>query len=211
MAAVTSTVLAVGGLGLSAAQAVKANKDKAQADAAVAKATAAIKATTQQNAFQSLQAPDVKSLMEQANLQSQAQSVQALQEMGPEGAAQIANVEQAARMSNLQAAQTQGQVNYQRDLAEAGAQQRINEQQYLTDIRVEQMKRQDAQAEAAQAEARRNAAIQGMFGAAGDIVTGLGEAIPLYGKGDFAQRLRDTYNSDFAQKLRDAQNNTNSE
>jgi hypothetical protein len=195
MAAITSTVLAVGGLGLSAAQAVKANKDKQSAVAAAAKAAAAVKAVDQQNAFKSLQAPDVKSMMEQRNLQSQALTVGALQEMGTEGAAQIANVYGETRESNLEATETQSKLNYQRDLAEAGAQQRINEQQAATERNLELMRLEGAQGAVAQAEANRNAAIQGMFGATSGIVEGLGKAVSLYGKSDFAERVRNAYDN----------------
>ena len=109
MAAVTSTIVAIGGLALSAGQMVKANKDGQIADEAAKLAAASIKNTTQENAFEALQAPDVKSLAEQANLQAQANTVNALQDMGPEGAAQVVNAGQAARQGNLQAAQAQAE------------------------------------------------------------------------------------------------------
>ena len=104
MAAVTSTLIAAGSLGLTASQMVKANKDKQDAEQAASLAAASIQSAKQQNAFKALQAPDIASLAQQANLQSQAQSVQALRDMGPEGAAMIANVNQGTRMANLQAA-----------------------------------------------------------------------------------------------------------
>lgn len=180
MAAVTSTIMAVGGLALSAGQMVKANKDKQAAQSAAALAASTIKNTTQQNSFKALQAPDVSSLSEQSNLQSQAQTVQALQDMGPAGAAQIANVGQGTRMANLEAAQAQGQVNFQRDAMQAQAQQEINRDQYLTETNLEMARLEGAQNMEQQADINRNAAITGMFGAAGGIATGLGDAIPLY-------------------------------
>ena len=179
MAAVTSTLMAVGGLGLSASQMVQANKDRQAASTAAKQAASTIKGTRQANAFQALQAPDVASLAQQANLQSQAQSVQALQEMGPEGAAMIANVGQGARAANLQAAQNQAGINYQRDTAQAQAQQGINRDQYLTETNLAMSQLQGAQQADVNAQAQKNAAITGIFGSLGQISTGLGEAAPL--------------------------------
>ncbi len=192
MAAVTSTLLAAGSLGLSASQMVKANKDEQKAQAASKLAASTIRNTRQQNAFQALQAPDVASLAQQANLQSQAQTVQALQDMGPEGAAMIASVGQGARASNLQAAQSQAGVNYQRDVAQAQAQQGINREQYAANINLEMSQLQGAGQAQMNAQASRNAAISGMFGAAGQIATGIGEAAPLYRERRGAQAPRGT-------------------
>ncbi len=182
MAAVTSTIMAAGGLALSAKQMVDANKNKQSADQAAKIAAATIKGTKQANAFQALQAPDVASLAEQTAKQTQAQSVQALQEMGPEGAAQIANIDQNARAAGLQAAQAQGQVNFQRDAMQAQAQQGINEQQYATETALATSQLEGAQAESRGATAAKNQAIAGMFGAAGQAITGIGQAAPLYRK-----------------------------
>lgn len=180
MPAITSTIVAVGGLALSAGQMVKANKDKQQADSAAKLAAATIKNTTQENAFEALQAPDVKSLAEQSNLQAQANTVNALQDMGPEGAAQIVKTDEAAREANLQAAEDQAKIIYQRDLSEASAQQGINSQQYQTEMAMEQSRLEGAQAASAQAEMNKNAAIAGMFGSAGQAVTAGGNAISDY-------------------------------
>ena len=180
MPAITSTIVAVGGLALSAGQMVKANKDGQRADEAAKLAAASIKNTTQENAFEALQAPDVKSLAEQANLQAQANTVNALQDMGPEGAAQVVNAGQAARQGNLQAAQAQAETNFKRDTYEANAQQGINSQQYKTEMDMEKSRLEGAQSASAAAEANKNAAIAGMFGAAGQAVTAGGDAIKDY-------------------------------
>ena len=180
MPAITSTIVAVGGLALSAGQMVKANKDKEKADSAAKLAAASIKNVTQENAFEALQAPDVKSLAEQANLQAQANTVNALQDMGPEGAAQIVNAGQAARQGNLQAAQAQAEANFKRDTYEANAQQGINSQQYKTEMDMEKSRLEGAQSASAAAEANKNAAIAGMFGSAGKAVTAGGNALSDY-------------------------------
>jgi len=180
MAAITSTIMAAGGLALSAAQMVKANKDQKAAQSAANLAAATIKSTKQQNAFKAMQAPDVASLAQQSNLQSQAQSVQALQEMGPEGAAMIAGIDMNARQGNLEAASQQGQVNFQRDQMQAQAQQNVNRDKYLTDTNMEMQRLQGAQQEDVNAQANKNAAITGMFTGLGGIASGLGEAMPLY-------------------------------
>lgn len=180
MPAVTSTIVAVGGLALSAGQMLKANKDKKNADEAAKRAADSIKNATQENAFEALQAPDVKSLAEQANLQAQANTVNALQDMGPEGAAQIPITEQAARQANLQAAQAQAETNFKRDSYEANAQQGINSQQYKTEMDMEKSRLEGAQSASAAAEANKNAAIAGMFGSAGQAVTAGGDALSDY-------------------------------
>jgi len=180
MAAVTSTILALGGLGLSAAQAVKANKDKQAASSAANLAAATIKNTTQQNAFKALQAPDIKSLAEQQSIQTQATQTQALQEMGGAGAAMITGAGTAARETGLQAAQAQGQVNFQRDAMEAQAGQAINAQQYKTETELEMARLQGAQNASLDADTAKNAAITGMFGSAGQAVDAVGNAISDY-------------------------------
>jgi len=180
MAAVTSTILAAGGLGLSAAQMVNANKKNQQAQDAKKLAATTLKGTKQANAFKSLQSPDISSYSRQANLQSQAQSVQALQEMGPEGAAMIANIDQGARASNLQTAERQAGMDYQRDAAQAQAQQGINRDQYITDTNLSMTQLEGAQQEEINAQMQKQAAISGIFGSLGQMATGLGDAVPLY-------------------------------
>lgn len=183
MPAVTSTIVAVGGLALSAGQMVKANKDKEKADSAAKLAAASIKNATQENAFEALQAPDVKSLAEQANLREQANTLSALRDMGTEGAAQVVKVGEAARQGNLQAAQAQAETNFKRDTYEANAQQGINSQQYKTEMDMEKSRLEGAQSASAAAEANKNAAIAGMFGAAGQAVTAGGNALSVYNGG----------------------------
>ena len=180
MPAITSTIVAVGGLALSAGQMVKATKDKEKADSAAKLAAASIKNATQENAFEALQAPDVKSYAEQSNLQVQANTVDALKDMGTEGAAQVVKVEETARQGNLQAAELQAETNFKRDTYEANAQQGINSQQYKTEMDMEKSRLEGAQSASAAAEANKNAAIAGMFGAAGQAVTAGGDAIKDY-------------------------------
>jgi len=192
MAAATSAIIALGGLGLSAGQMVKANKDKQKAAAAATAAAGAIANNKQKNPFESLQAPDVASLAQQANLQTQAQSVRAVQGMGAEGAGAIGQIGLSARSSNLQASEAQAKINYQRDAAQAQAQQEIDAQQYTTETGLELSRLQGAQQEMISADAKRSAAISGMFGAAGQAVTGIGDAAPLYRKQKQAKAPRGT-------------------
>ena len=193
MPAITSTIVAVGGLALSAGQMVKANKDGQRADEAAKLAAASIKNTTQENAFEALQAPDVKSYAEQSNLQVQANTVDALKDMGTEGAAQVVKVEETARQGNLQAAELQAETNFKRDTYEANAQQGINSQQYKTEMDMEKSRLEGAQSASAAAEANKNAAIAGMFGAAGNAVTAGGNALSDYKLDPRCELLKKNY------------------
>lgn len=65
--------------------------------------------------YGSLQAPNIAQAAYDQTARAAAQATQSLQGMGPEGAAQIANLNQSVNQSNLDAANAQAQANYERD------------------------------------------------------------------------------------------------
>jgi hypothetical protein len=65
--------------------------------------------------YGSLQAPNIAQAAYDQTARAAAQATQSLQSMGPEGAAQIANLNQSVNQANLDAANAQAQANYERD------------------------------------------------------------------------------------------------
>jgi hypothetical protein len=104
---------------VSAAQAVsnfqKAKKAEKQAITLGNQANAA-KIADQYAAFQ---APDIASAQYNETMRQATQATQALQGMGPEGAGQIANLNQSVLQQNAQTAAEQAKLNFQRDQAVA--------------------------------------------------------------------------------------------
>lgn len=125
MAGVTSTVVALAGAGLSAAQAVGAKKKAQEARRAAKTAMDQASSIKEVNKMAALQSPDVSSLAFQQNAAGTQQAVAGLQEMGPEGAASVASVAEANRRANLEAAQVQAQQDAARDQIVLGTEQDI--------------------------------------------------------------------------------------
>jgi hypothetical protein len=113
------TIMAVASGLVSAAQAVsnfqKAKKAEKQAITLGNQANAA-KIADQYAAFQ---APDIASAQYNETMRQATQATQALQGMGPEGAGQIANLNQSVLQQNAQTAAEQAKLNFQRDQAVA--------------------------------------------------------------------------------------------
>lgn len=161
-----SAGVSLAGLGMSAVQAIKANRDmkKAQADANAA--LTQYGNITRPNAFAALQAPDVSSLAYDRNQRMMAQGTEALQGMGPEGAAGVANLLQAGQESNLQAAQDQAQAMYNRDIVKGNVQEAINKDFQDAQRSVAEAKYSTAIGQGNDAVDAKTAAIEGMFGSA---------------------------------------------
>lgn len=184
MAAVTSTLVALGGVGLSAAQAIKANKDMKQAASAVDLAKNQLKQIKETNPFKAVQTPMLGfELAQQQQAQREAQMVGALQGTGAEGViGGIGQLAQAGNEQDMQLAAQANQTQFQRDMAQAEAQQGIEARKAerdwntgIAEVQMENMKR-------AQAEANRNAAIEGAFSSLGTAALGIDKMIDLYGK-----------------------------
>ena len=182
MAAYTGAIMALGGLGISAAQAMSQNKAMKKADAASQKASNYIKGITEQNAFKQVQVPTLGTqLAQQSQAQTEAQTINMLQGAGAEGviggAGQLVN---ANNQAGLQMAAQLDQMQYERDAMQAQAQQGINARKQEREFEVGMGEKQDAEMRRAQAEANRNAAIEGAVGFAGSALTSASKLVPLY-------------------------------
>ena len=183
MAAVTGTIVALGGLGLSAAQAIKANKDMKTASQAAAKAAGELKNIKEFNAFKQVQVPTLGfELAQQSQAQATTQAMQSLQGAGAEGViGGVGNVLQAGNEQALNLAAQAGQAQYQRYMAQAEAEQGIQARQQERNLMIGLNEMQSAQNERQAAEERKNAAIEGMFSSAGTALTSGSKAVGLYG------------------------------
>ena len=184
MAAVTSTLVALGGIGVSAAQAIKSQSQMKQATQASALAKQQLKQIKETNPFKAVQTPMLGfELAQQQQSQREAQMVGALEGAGAEGIiGGIGQVAQAGNEQDLQLAAQANQTQFQRDMAQAEAESGIEarkaERDWMTgigDIQEQNMRR-------AEAAANRNAAIAGALGFAGDMAGNLDDMIGLYGK-----------------------------
>jgi hypothetical protein len=173
MAAVTSTIVALGGVGLSAAQAIKAGKEKKAAGDAAVKAEAAMRAVKEQNVMKQVQVPTLGSeLAQQSQAQRDVSAISALQGAGAAGViGGIGKVAQSGAAADLQLAAQAGQQQYQRDMAVAQAGQGIEGRRAQREFGIESNALAGAQQASAAAQAQQNQAIQGAFsgllGAAG--------------------------------------------
>jgi hypothetical protein len=182
MAAVTGTIVALGGLGLSAAQAIKANKDMKTASQAAEKAAGELKNIKEFNAFKQVQVPTLGfDLAQQSQAQATTQAVQALQGAGAAGViGGVGNVLQATNEQALNLAAQAGQAQFQRDMSQAEAEQGIQARKQEREFMIGSNALQSAQQQRVAAEENRNAAIEGMFSSAGTALTSGARAVNLY-------------------------------
>jgi hypothetical protein len=184
MAAVTSTLVALGGIGVSAAQAIKSQSQMKQATQASALAKQQLKQVKETNPFKALQVPTLGlEMAQQQQSQREAQMVGALQGTGAEGV--LGGIGQLAAAGNEQdmalAAQAD-KAQYDRDMAQAEAQLGIGARQAEREFKVGLGEVQEENAKLAQAKQDRNAAITGAVGFAGSAAESLDDIIGLYGK-----------------------------
>ena len=182
MAAVTSTIVALGGLGLSAAQAIKANKEMKLAGKASEKASAELKGIKEQNAFKNVQVPTLGfDLAQQAGAQRDAQALSAIQGAG--AAAVIGGVGQLAQaglQQDLALSASAQEAQYNRDLQQANAGQGIEARRGEREFNIGMGAKQDAEIQRSEAAARKTAAIEGMVSSAGSALTSVGGMVDLY-------------------------------
>jgi hypothetical protein len=184
MAAVTGTIVALGGLGVSAAQAIGQNKAMKKAQAASDLASKELKAINEQNAFKQMQVPTLGTqLAKESQAQRQAQTMNMLQGAGAEGViGGVGQLELAGEQGDLQNAARLDELKFERDAMQSQAQQGINSRKQQRDFEIGFGEKQDAEMRRAQAEANRNAAIEGAVGFAGSALTSASKLVPLYGK-----------------------------
>lgn len=182
MAAVTGTIVALGGLGVSAAQAIGQNKAMKKAEAASLKASQDLKSISEQNAFKQLQVPTLGTqLAQQSQAQRESQAMNMLQGAGAEGViGGIGQLAVSGEQGDLQNAARLDELKFERDAMQAQAQQGINQRKQQRDFEIFFGEKADAEYRRAQAEANRNAAIEGAFGFAGKALTSASGLVDLY-------------------------------
>ena len=182
MAAVTGTLVALGGLGVSAAQAIGQNKAMKKAQAASDLASKELKAINEQNAFKQLQVPTLGTqLAQQSQAQRESQAINMLQGSGAEGViGGVGQLALAGEKGDLDIAANLEQMKFERDAMQAQAQQGINSRKQERDYNIGMGEKQDAETRRANAEANRNAAIEGAFGFAGQALTSASGLLDLY-------------------------------
>lgn len=195
MAAVTSTLVALGGVGLSAAQAIKANKDMKQAASAADLAKNQLKQIKETNPFKAVQTPMLGfELAQQQQSQREAQMVNALQGTGAEGViGGIGQLAQAGNEQDMQLAAQANQTQFQRDMAQAEAESGIQARKAERDWMAGIGEIQQQNAIRTQAEKNRNAAIEGAFSSLGTAALGADKLIDLYGKKKSSDNIKNAF------------------
>jgi hypothetical protein len=127
---------------------------------------------SESNKMASLQTPDLSSLGYQQTQRQMADATQALQGMGPEGAASVANLTQAGIQQQAETTQQQAEANFKRDekvLTAAGDIERRR-----VEREAEMLKSQLTGAQMARADAQ-SAMASNIQGAFGSLSAGLGD------------------------------------
>ena len=158
-----ATAVAVIGLAASAGQAIYQNEQKSKAENRANAARRRAAGINEQNPFEALQAPDVSRLAFEETSQSEADALRAAQDLGEAGAAQVTNIVKAGRDQKLKAAEKQAKLEYERDAAEASAEQGIEARKA----------QRQASMELASVQANMVGAVTGAFDSAGALVTGI--------------------------------------
>jgi hypothetical protein len=189
MAAVTSTLVALGGVGLSTAQAIKANKDMKKAASQYGMAQNQLKQIKEINQFKGVQVPRLGfELAQQGQDQQTQQSIAALQGVGAEGIiGGIGQLVSAGNEAYLQQAAQANQTQFQRDMAQAEAGQGIEARRADREYNIGAQEAMDANMRRAQSESNRNAAIGSAFSSLGAAAGGIDKMVGLYGKKDLGQ------------------------
>ncbi len=179
MAAITSTVIAGAGLAIGAAQAIKANKAKKDADSAAIRAESAMRGVKEENMMKQQQVPTLGyDLAQESQAQRDISTISALQGAGAAGViGGIGKVAQAGAAADLQLAAQAQRAQAQRDMAVAQAGQGIEQRRAQREFGIEGSALAGAQAASQAAQAQQNQAIEGMFSSAlagaGSLQTGL--------------------------------------
>lgn len=171
MPAVTTTIAAgtaLAGMGVSAAQAVRANKDKKAAAQAASQAAQSIANIKEINPFNQVQVPTLGFELAQQGIDRASMSaLSASQGAGAEGViGGVSNLVQGVKGAELDLAAQANEAAYNRDVNEANAQSGINQRQADRTADVETLRLQGAQDAQYQAEKNKQAAITGMFNTA---------------------------------------------
>lgn len=182
MAAVTSTVVALAGVGLSAAKYAKANKEAKSAQNAAKAAAQELSGISESNAFNELAVPRMGFDLASQGIDRQAQAaLSAVQGAGAEGViGGVANIGANVNQSELELAAQANEAEYNRDALRAEAQQGINVRKAERQESLGAMKLRGSQAAANQAEQNKADAISEGFGSLSKGLTYGSKTIPLY-------------------------------
>lgn len=135
------------------------------------------------DAYAALQAPDIATAQYNETMRQAAQATQAIQGMGPEGAAQIANLNQSVLQQNAQTAADQAALNYQRDLAVAQGRTQNAQYEYANQMQALQGRLEGAQGAATAGRENAMAAIAGgIEGVGAGLAYDYGNADKVWGK-----------------------------
>jgi len=169
MAAVTGAAIAVAGLGLSAAQAIKASQDMKTANNAAKAAQNELSKISETNAFKQVQVPTLGlNLAQQSQAQRSASALSAIQSAGAEGViGGVGQIMQAGNEQDLQLAAMAQEAKFKRDAMQAEAEMGISARKQERDYMIGQNEVISENMRRAQAENNRNAAIEGMVASAG--------------------------------------------
>ena len=173
MAAVTGAAIAVAGLGLSAAQAIKSSQDMKTAANAAQAAKNELAKISETNAFKQVQVPTLGlNLAQQSQAQRSASALSAVQSSGAEGViGGVGQIVQAGNEQDLQLAAMAQEAKFKRDAMQAEAEMGISARKQERDYMIGQNEVISENMRRAQAESNRNAAIAGMVASAGNAVT----------------------------------------
>jgi hypothetical protein len=173
MAAVTGAAIAVAGLGLSAAQAIKSSQDMKTAANAAQAAKNELAKISETNAFKQVQVPTLGlNLAQQSQAQRSASALSAVQSSGAEGViGGVGQIVQAGNEQDLQLAAQASEAKFKRDAMQAEAEMGISARKQERDYFIGSTEAASQEARRSQAESNRNAAIAGMVASAGNAVT----------------------------------------
>jgi len=182
MAAVTGAAIAVAGLGMSAAQAIKSSKDMKTAANAAQAAKNDLSKISETNAFKQVQVPTLGlNLAQQSQAQRSASALSAVQSAGAEGViGGVGQIMQAGNEQSLQLAAQADEAKFKRDAMQADAEMGISARKQERDFLIGSNELQSENMKRAYAQETRNAAIEGMFTSAGDAITS-GAGSKLFG------------------------------
>lgn len=162
------------------------------------------------DAYAALQAPDIASAQYNETMRQAAQATQAIQGMGPEGAAQIANLNQSVLQQNAQTAADQAALNYQRDLTVAEGRNQNAQLEYANQMQNLQGRLEGAQGAAT---AGRQNAMSAVAGGIEGIGAGLaydyGNADKVWGKEKTTETPTQKDNIEQIKALQDKQATSN--
>jgi len=172
MAAVTGAAIAVAGLGMSAAQAIKSSKDMRIASNAAQAAKNDLSKISETNAFKQVQVPTLGlNLAQQSQAQRSASALSAVQSAGAEGViGGVGQIMQAGNEQDLQLAAQADEAKFKRDAMQADAEMGISSRKQERDFRIGTNEMTSQNLRRAQAETNRNSAIAGMFTSAGNAI-----------------------------------------